>query len=84
VLLEGSGNEVARQFLDTLDARIAWLRHVTTQRASPARRMRTVELLRGIADAAQRRAPELAVRRSGAFVARSAQFALEVLAAEQD
>jgi DNA-binding GntR family transcriptional regulator len=80
VLLEGSGNEVARQFLDTLDARIAWLRYITTQRAAPARRLRTVAKLRDIYDAVQRHAPELAARRSAAFVARSARFALEVLA----
>lgn len=83
VLLEGSGNQVARQFLDTLDARIAWLRHVTTQRASTPRRLRTVSLLRGIYDAVQRRAPDLAARRSAAFVTRSARFALEVLAPDQ-
>ena len=80
VLLAGSGNEVARRILDTLDARITYLRHLTTQRAPLARQLRTVALLRGIFAAAQARAPALAARRCAAFVARSARFALDVLA----
>lgn len=80
VLLDGSGNEVARRILNTLNARITYLRHLTTQRAPLARQLRTVALLRGIFAAAQARAPALAARRSAAFVARSARFALDVLA----
>jgi DNA-binding GntR family transcriptional regulator len=79
VLLAGSGNEVAGRILDTLDARITYLRHLTTQRAPLARQLRTVTLLRGIFSAVQAHDPVLAARRSVAFVARSARFALEVL-----
>jgi DNA-binding GntR family transcriptional regulator len=79
VLLAGSGNAVAGRILDTLDARIAYLRHLTTQRAVLARQLRTVALLRGIFAAVKARDPALAARRCAAFVARSARFALEVL-----
>ena len=79
VLLAGSGNAVAGRILDTLDARITYLRHLTTQRALLARQLRTVALLRGIFSAVQARDRALAARRCAAFVARSARFALEVL-----
>lgn len=80
VLLAGSGNEIARRVLDTLEARITYLRHLTTQLAPQSRQLRTAALLRGIFNAVLKRTPELAARRSGEFVARSARFALEVLA----
>jgi hypothetical protein len=79
VLLVGSGNEVACRILNTLNARITYLRHLTTQRAPLARQLRTVTLLRGIFAAVQARAPMLAARRCATFVARSARFALDVL-----
>jgi DNA-binding GntR family transcriptional regulator len=79
VLLAGSGNEIARRILEMLEARIAYLRHLTTQRAPHARQLRTVALLRGIFIAVQKRAPDLAERRCAAFVERSARFAMEVL-----
>ena len=79
VLLAGSGNEIARRILETLEARIAYLRHLTTQKAPQARQLRTAALLRGIFTAVQRRAPDLAARRCAAFVERSARFAMEVL-----
>jgi DNA-binding GntR family transcriptional regulator len=79
VLLTGSGNEIARRILGTLEARIAYLRHLTTQRAPLARQLRTTTLLRGIFSAVFKRAPDLAARRCKAFVERSERFALEVL-----
>ena len=79
VLLAGSGNEIAQRILETLEARIAYLRHLTTQKAPQARQLRTAALLRGIFTAVQRRAPDLAARRCAAFVERSARFAMEVL-----
>jgi GntR family transcriptional regulator, trigonelline degradation regulator len=79
VLLAGSGNEIARGILETLEARIAYLRHLTTQKAPQARQLRTAALLRGTFTAVQRRAPDLAARRCAAFVERSARFAMEVL-----
>lgn len=80
VLLVGSGNDVARRILDTLNARISYLRHLTTQRAPLARQLQTVALLRGIYTAVQARTPSLAAKRCAAFVTRSARFALQVLA----
>jgi len=79
VLLAGSGNEIARHILEMLEARIAYLRHLTTQKAPQARQLRTVALLRGIFTAVHKRAPDLAERRCAAFVERSARFAMEVL-----
>ena len=79
VLLAGSGNEIARAILETLEARIAYLRHLTTQKAPQARHLRTAALLRGIFTAVHKRAPDLAARRCAAFVERSARFAMEVL-----
>lgn len=80
VLLDGSGNEVARRILAALDARITYLRHLTTQRAPMSRQLQTVALLHGIFIAARDRAPALAARRCAAFVTRSARFAVDVLA----
>ncbi len=79
VLLSGSGNEIAQRILETLEARIIYLRHLTTQLAPQSRQLRTAALLRGIFTAVRRRTPDIAARRSAAFVERSAQFALEVL-----
>jgi GntR family transcriptional regulator, trigonelline degradation regulator len=79
VLRAGSGNAVARRILETLDARISYLRHVTTQRAPSRRQARTVALLRGILVALEARDANLAARRCAAFVTRSARFALDVL-----
>ena len=79
VLLAGSGNEIARRILETLEARITYLRYLTTQRAPQARQLRTAALLRGISEAVANRAPGEAARRCGAFVKRSARFALDVL-----
>ena len=79
VLLAGSGNEVARRILETLSARVSYLRHLTTQRASQMYRLRTVAMLRDIHAAILAHDPTLASRRCAALVARAAQFALEVL-----
>lgn len=78
-LLAGSGNDVARRILETLNARISYLRHLTTQRASVSRQLRTVSMLRGILTALQARDGRLTARRCTAFVTRSARFALDVL-----
>ena len=66
-------------FSRTLDARIAYLRHVTTERAPQPRQLRTVALLRGIFSAVRKREQDVAARRCAAFVTRSARFALDVL-----
>ena len=79
VLLIGSGNEIARRILDTLEARISYLRHLTTLKAPRARRLRTTALLRGIFSAVQKRVPDLAAQRCAAFVERSARFGMDVL-----
>ena len=80
VLLAGSGNQVARRILETLSARVSYLRHLTTQRAPQTRRLRSVAMLREIHQAVAARDSGLAARRCVVFVTRSARFALEVLA----
>jgi DNA-binding GntR family transcriptional regulator len=79
VLLSGSGNDVARRILETLSARVSYLRHLITQRASQTHRVRTVTMLHDIHRAVAARDPALASRRCATLVTRSAQFALEVL-----
>jgi DNA-binding GntR family transcriptional regulator len=79
VLLAGSGNDIARRILETLEARITYLRHLTTQRAPRSRQLRTAALLHGIFTAVRERDPEGTVRKCRAFVTRSARFALDVL-----
>ena len=67
------------EFSRLLEARITYLRHVTTERAPQPRQLRTVALLRGIFSAVRKREQDVAARRCAAFVTRSARFALDVL-----
>lgn len=55
VLLRGSRNEVAHRFLNTLRARITYLRTLTAAQADPARQRETARLMGEIAAAAVRR-----------------------------
>ncbi len=82
VLLRGSGNEVARRFLQTLRARITYLRTLTAAKAEPSRKRETLALMRGIAEAASQRDGDAVAARCTVFVERSAAFALQVLSAE--
>jgi DNA-binding GntR family transcriptional regulator len=82
VLLRGSGNEVARRILQTLHARITYLRTVTAAKAPPARKRETLALMRAIADAAAERDAREIARRCATFVERSAAYALQVLDTE--
>lgn len=79
VLLAGSGNDIARQILDNLEARISYLRHLTTHEAPQSRQLRTVALLRGVFEAVEERSAERVARRCRAFVLRSARFAVDML-----
>ena len=82
VLLRGSGNEVARRILQTLHARITYLRTITAAQAQPARKRETLALMRAIADAAAQRDAKEIARRCATFVERSAAYALQVLDTE--
>ena len=79
VLLQGSGNDLARRFLRTLRARITFLRTITTQEADAAYRKQTLQLMRQMLEAALAKNGEQLQRRCRAFVARSAKFADAVL-----
>lgn len=83
VLLQGSGNDLARRFLRTLRARITFLRTITTQESEPSYRQETVELVRGILQAALARNGAELARRCRTFVDRSANFAVAVLRDKQ-
>ena len=79
-LCQGAGNPLAQRILGTLNARITYLRTITTAKASEARERETLALMRGIAEAASRGVAADVARRCRDFVRRSAAFALEVLA----
>ena len=82
ILLRGSGNEVARRILQALRARITYLRTLTANKATLARKRETLALMRDIAEAAARRDANEVSRRCAAFVERSAAYTLEVLSYE--
>src|SRR5262245_51201758 len=63
VLLQGSGNELARRFLRTLRARITYLRTITTQESDSAYRRQTIQLMRQVLEAALARNGEQLARR---------------------
>jgi DNA-binding GntR family transcriptional regulator len=79
VILRGARNEVARSMLRTLRARMNYLRARTTQVAEPSRRMTTLELMRGIYEAAVARDAEAMAKRCRDFVRRSAEYAAAVI-----
>jgi GntR family transcriptional regulator, trigonelline degradation regulator len=79
ILLTGAANDIARQVLATLHARITYLRTLTTQRSYRTRRLRTAALLQNIAEAASAGQADRAARACAAFVRRSLRFALQVL-----
>jgi GntR family transcriptional regulator, trigonelline degradation regulator len=79
VLLRGARNEVARSMLHSLRARMNYLRARTAQVAEIGRKLETLELLRGIHEAAAKRDAETMARRCRDFVRRSAEYAAEVI-----
>jgi len=81
-LMEGAGNDVAKQILDMLSARITYLRTFTA-RASPGQRDSEV-LLRRVLSAIQERNADLAEECSRAFVQHSSDFALNLLRAAEE
>lgn len=81
-LMEGADNEVAKQILDLLSARITYLRTITARAAAGTRDSEV--LLRRVLDAIQARNADLAEECSRAFVQHSSEFALNLLRADQD
>jgi GntR family transcriptional regulator, trigonelline degradation regulator len=79
VLLRGARNEVARSMLRTLRARMNYLRARTAQVAEIGRKLETLELLRGIHEAAVKRDAETMAQRCRDFVRRSAEYAAAVI-----
>ncbi len=80
VLLSGARNRVIRQMLDSLQARIAYLR--ATSLARPGRSEQTVAEVTEIVAAIKRRDATAAARLSREHVELAAEFALESLADE--
>jgi DNA-binding GntR family transcriptional regulator len=81
-LMDGADNEVAKQILDMLSARITYLRTITA-RAAEGQRDSEI-LLRKVVEAIQQRDANLAEQCSRAFVQHSADFALNVLKKQTD
>lgn len=79
-LVKGAGNDVARRILNSLRARVTYLRTVTAARTPKTRTRETVQLMKAIATAAGQRDGDLVAKRCRAFVDRSAAFAFKVLA----
>jgi hypothetical protein len=65
--------------LRTLRARMNYLRARTAQVAEIGRKMETLELLRGIYEAAAKRDADTVARRCRDFVRRSAEYAASVI-----
>lgn len=78
-LMDGAGNELARQLLNMLRARITYLRVVTARAASVEQKNGTLEALRKIVEALKRRDADAAEEHCRAYVSRSASFALQLL-----
>lgn len=79
-LADGAQNKVALQLLDTLAARITFLRVITARAASDSREHETLQVLQGILAAIKAGDGDLAASRQAAYVERSAIFAYQVLA----
>jgi len=79
VILAGARNEFARASLRSLRARMSYLRALTAQAAEPKRKQKTLEMMRGIVDAAVRRDGAAMAERCRTFVERSADYAIAVL-----
>jgi DNA-binding GntR family transcriptional regulator len=79
VLLRGARNEVARSMLRSLRARMNYLRARTAQVAEIGRKLETLELLRGIYEAAAKRDADAMASRCRDFVRRSADYAAGVI-----
>lgn len=76
-LMEGAGNDVAKQILDMLSARITYLRTITARAAHGQRD--SEDLLRKVVTAIQQRNADQAEQCSRAFVQHSSDFALNLL-----
>jgi len=83
VILRGARNEVARAVLQSLRARMRYLRALTADVADTSRKQETLALMRKIADAALRRDADTMAERCRAFVERSAKFAIVVLSRQE-
>jgi DNA-binding GntR family transcriptional regulator len=80
-LLAGAENEIARQMLNTLRARITFLRTITARSASRERKEGTLKGLGALLEALRRKDAAAAEAQCRAFVQRSAEFAETVLEA---
>lgn len=75
VLWRGARNRIARQFIQTLNGRIRFLRALTSNVETMKRRQETITLMGGIVDAACARKADETAGLCHAFVERSAAFA---------
>lgn len=78
-LLEGANNELARNFLRTLGARITFLRVITAKAASNEQKKNTLARLEKLVSAIRANDADAAEAAARGYVEGSARFALEVL-----
>jgi GntR family transcriptional regulator, trigonelline degradation regulator len=83
VILRGARNEVARTILQSLRARMRYLRTLTAEVAETNRKQESLALMRKIMEAALRRDAGAVAERCRAFVERSAKFAIVVLSRQE-
>jgi DNA-binding GntR family transcriptional regulator len=79
VLMRGADNEVARSILRNLRARINYLRALTAEASGTDRERETLEIMRGVVDAAVRRDADDIAQRCRSMVERSARYAIALL-----
>jgi len=84
VILRGAGNDVARALLQSLRARMRFLRALTADAADVARKRETLARMREIMESALARDAEAMAERCRAFVERSAKFAILVLRRQEE
>jgi DNA-binding GntR family transcriptional regulator len=83
IIYEGARNDTAKQVMQSLGARISFLRATTTRRAPVERRHGTVELMGNIFKALKARDGDAAALTVRALISRSARSATALLREEQ-
>jgi DNA-binding GntR family transcriptional regulator len=84
ILFEGAKNNTAKTLMQSLRARINFLRQITTNVSTPERSQGSVDQMGSIVKALISRDGEAAALECRRFVARSARFAAEVLTRPHD
>lgn len=79
LLVEGAGNSIAQKLMQTLRARISYLRARTTQLSSPERLDMSIQRLESLLDVIRAHDPDAAAAQCREIIRQSAAFAAEVI-----